>query len=109
MRKQQLQTRMLFIIMVFLLAGIGLAGRLFYIQIIRGPEFARAAVIQRSLRQVYATGRGQILDRNGKSLLDTVWEPVLIYFRPHSQQGSKVGAVAAGQCGEAWRCAYHKR
>jgi penicillin-binding protein 2 len=82
MRKQQLQTRMLFMILVFLLAGFGLAGRLFYIQVLRGPEFAMAAVIQRSLRQVYATGRGQILDRNGKSLLDTVWEPVLISFDP---------------------------
>ncbi len=61
---------------------MALAARLFLLQIVQGPEFATAAVIQRSLRQVYATGRGQILDRNGKSLLDTAWEPVLISFDP---------------------------
>lgn len=52
------------------------------LQIVRGEEYAKAAVIQRSLRHVYATGRGQILDRNGASLLDTRWEPALVSFSP---------------------------
>lgn len=54
--------------------------RLYRIQITHGELFARAAVIRRSPRFVYATGRGQILDRNGESLLDTRYGDVLVTF-----------------------------
>lgn len=60
--------------------------RLSHLQLIRGSDYARAAVSQRSLRQVYATGRGQILDRNGESLLDSRQELALVSFEPLLEQ-----------------------
>ena len=86
MRSKRRQ-RIINLMCVILLAFLFQAGRLFYIQLIKGPEFAKGAVIQRSLRYVYASGRGQILDRNGYSLLDTLWEPVLVSFEPMIDEG----------------------
>lgn len=90
MRRMQRQKRIVVMILFTMAAGIGLTGRLAYIQLIKGPEFARAAVIQRSLRFVYATGRGQILDRNGYSLLDTQQKPVLVSFGPILDQETRL-------------------
>ncbi len=82
MHRNNRQKRILILLLCFLFAGTALVGRIFMLQIVRGEEFAKAAVIQRSLRHVYATGRGQILDRNSVSLLDSRWEPILVSFNP---------------------------
>ncbi len=82
MRKSQAQSRLLSVILLFFLAGGALLLRLGYIQLIRGSDFARAAVSQRTLRQICSTGRGQILDRHGKSLLDSSYDPALVSFEP---------------------------
>jgi cell division protein FtsI/penicillin-binding protein 2 len=82
MRRPYRQRRIAILLFFFLLTGVALIGRIFMLQIVHGGEYAKAAVIQRSLRHVYATGRGQILDRNGASLRDTRWEPALISFSP---------------------------
>lgn len=50
------------------MAVSALVGRLFYIQIIKGRDYAERAVAQRSAAYVYDSGRGQILDRNYQSL-----------------------------------------
>lgn len=82
MRRQNRQKRILITMLVVMPLFIASIVRLFLLQVVHGPEFAKAAVIQRSLRYVYATGRGQILDRNGESLLGTDWRPALVSFEP---------------------------
>jgi cell division protein FtsI/penicillin-binding protein 2 len=82
MRRTQRQKRIVILIMFVSVLTVSLGVRLFHIQYTMAEEFARAALIQRSLRYVYSTGRGQILDRNGQSLLDTRQEPVLLSFQP---------------------------
>ncbi|MBT9167146.1 MAG: hypothetical protein DDT19_00470 [Syntrophomonadaceae bacterium] len=65
----------------FFLFAVTLVGRVFFLQIVTGDNYAWESVAQRSLRyDYYPTGRGQILDRNGKSLLDTHWVPVHVIF-----------------------------
>ncbi|MBS4031533.1 MAG: hypothetical protein KGZ63_08950 [Clostridiales bacterium] len=88
MRRPYRQRRIAILLFFFFLTGFVLTGRIFMLQIIHGGEYAKAAVIQRSLRHVYATGRGQILDRNGTSLLDTRWEPALVSFSPGLEDDS---------------------
>jgi cell division protein FtsI/penicillin-binding protein 2 len=92
-----MQSRLLLVILLFLLAGFALAARLFVIQVVKGAEFSKAAVIQRSLRLVYATGRGQILDRHGKSLLGTLWEPVLVSFEPMLDNETRQALAVKGE------------
>ncbi|MDW7650710.1 MAG: penicillin-binding transpeptidase domain-containing protein [Bacillota bacterium] len=82
MRRIGRQKRIVVLMMFFFLATAALGARLFWLQYLHAEEFARAAVIQRSLRFVYGTGRGQILDRDGNSLLDTQRSPVLVSFEP---------------------------
>ena len=68
MRRQWRQQRIVMMIFVFMLAVGLLLGRIFYLQLWRGKEFAARAVAQRTGSYVYASGRGQIFDRNGISL-----------------------------------------
>jgi cell division protein FtsI/penicillin-binding protein 2 len=89
--------------LLFFLAGAALLLRLGYIQLMRGGDFARAAVSQRSLRQVCATGRGQILDRHGKSLLDSRTDLALVSFEPLLEQETK--EVLSGYIGDEKRSA----
>lgn len=89
MRRLQRQKRIVILLFCFLGTGFLLLGRLIFIQVVKGSDYARAAVNQRSLRFVYATGRGQIFDRQGISLLDTRLEPVLVSFEPVLDQGTR--------------------
>ena len=68
MRRHRRQQRIAVMIFVFMLAAGLLLGRVFYLQLLRGKQLAAQAVAQRSGTYVYASGRGQILDRNGKPL-----------------------------------------
>ncbi|MCW3490406.1 peptidoglycan D,D-transpeptidase FtsI family protein [Dethiobacter alkaliphilus] len=77
------QKRIVILTLLFFLPVFALLGRLFQLQILEGPQYARIAVNQRSLRYDYKpTGRGQILDREGVSLLDSQWKPVTVFFEP---------------------------
>lgn len=70
-------------IVFFFLATLALTGRIFRLQVVEGHRHAWRSVAQRSLRYDYKpTGRGQILDRNGVSLLDTRHVPVHVFFEP---------------------------
>ncbi|HJR44023.1 MAG TPA: penicillin-binding transpeptidase domain-containing protein [Actinomycetota bacterium] len=64
--------------MVFTLAFLGMASRLFVLQIVEGPQYAELAVAQRDRVIEFPARRGAILDREGEPLaisieLHTVW------------------------------------
>lgn len=63
---------------VFSLAFMGMASRLFVLQIVEGPEYSKLAVAQRDSVITFPARRGAILDREGEPLaisidLHTVW------------------------------------
>ena len=63
---------------VFTLAFLGMASRLFVLQIVEGPEYSKLAVAQRDSVITFPARRGAILDREGEALaisidLHTVW------------------------------------
>ncbi len=61
--------RILWVLAAFSLLWLGLGGRLWYWQVLRGPELTRAAVALRMLA-LPLRPRGQILDRRGQPLSD---------------------------------------
>lgn len=63
---------------IFSLAFLGMASRLFVLQIVEGAEYSRLAVAQRDSVITFPARRGAILDREGQPLaisidLNTVW------------------------------------
>ena len=81
MYRFQRQKRIFIVFSLFFLVAATLLARIFFLQVVMGHRHAWESVAQRSLRyDYYPTGRGQILDRNGKSLLDTHWVPVHVFF-----------------------------
>lgn len=63
---------------IFTLAFVGMASRLFVLQIVEGPGYAKLAVAQRDRVIEFPARRGAILDREGQPLaisidLHTVW------------------------------------
>lgn len=63
---------------IFTLAFMGMASRLFVLQIVEGPRYAKLAVAQRDRVIQFPARRGAILDREGEPLaisidLHTVW------------------------------------
>lgn len=63
---------------IFSLAFLGMASRLFVLQIVDGPRYSRLAVAQRDSVITFPARRGAILDREGEPLaisidLHTVW------------------------------------
>jgi cell division protein FtsI/penicillin-binding protein 2 len=63
---------------IFTLAFVGMAARLFVLQIVEGPAYAKLAVAQRDRVIEFPARRGAILDREGRPLaisidLHTVW------------------------------------
>ena len=96
MKRLYRQRRITFLLFFFFVMIATMGYRVFLIQIIHGALFARASVIHRSHSFVYGTGRGQILDRFGESLLDTRNESVKVVFNfndgsnePEYEQESK--------------------
>lgn len=94
--REQRQHRIIVLLLLIQLAGLALASRLAWLQLVRGPELARAGVYQRSLSYIYTTGRGQILDRYGRSLTDTRFEPVLVAFTPALSEEVRQALAPAG-------------
>jgi penicillin-binding protein 2 len=83
MSRLQRQKRIVIFLLLFLLTGFAFLGRIFHLQVLHGASYARRSVAQRSLRYDYVpTGRGQIVDRDGVSLLGTEWVPVHVLFEP---------------------------
>ncbi|MBS4007880.1 MAG: hypothetical protein KGZ45_05590 [Clostridium sp.] len=81
MHRVQRHKRILITFVFFFLFVVMLVGRVFFLQVVTGHHYAWESVAQRSLRyDYYPTGRGQILDRFGKSLLDTHWVPIHVVF-----------------------------
>lgn len=71
--------RTLILAVCFLFAFAVLFGRMLYIQVIRGPSLAWAALCQRSLGVAWGTPRGNFLDTQGRPLTGNsrVWRLVL--------------------------------
>jgi penicillin-binding protein 2 len=80
--------RLAWLAIILCLCFTCIGARLFYIQVVRGPELARQAVQQRTLGIEVIDGRGDIIDRNGSSLLDKGKEGGLIAF-PVQYRGSE--------------------
>ncbi len=62
--------RILWLSLFALLALAGLGYRLYQIQVVHGPQYARMAYLQRTLVLPVGETRGRILDRNGQPLTD---------------------------------------
>lgn len=81
MYRFQRQKRIFIVFSLFFLVAATLLARIFFLQVVMGHRHAWESVAQHSLRyDYYPTERGQILDRNGKSLPDTHWVPVHVFF-----------------------------
>ena len=75
---------------IFSLAFLGMASRLFVLQIVEGPEYSRLAVAQRDSVITFPARRGAILDREGEPLaisidLHTVWADPEHVEDPHAE------------------------
>ncbi len=77
-RRSRSPKRLIVMFFLFALAFLGMASRLFVLQIVEGDRFARLAVAQRDRVIEFPARRGAILDREGEPLaisvdLHTVW------------------------------------
>jgi cell division protein FtsI (penicillin-binding protein 3) len=77
-RRSRSPKRLIVMFFVFTLAFLGMAARLFVLQIVEGPGYAKLAVAQRDRVIEFPARRGAILDREGRPLaisidLHTVW------------------------------------
>lgn len=72
MSKRVIKTRILVALGFFIVVMAVLSGRLFYLQIIKGPEYKQMAVQQQTKDSVVYSKRGTIYDRNGKALAVSV-------------------------------------
>jgi cell division protein FtsI (penicillin-binding protein 3) len=70
-----------FFLVFFLVLAAVLAGRLFYVQVIKGKEWSDEASSQRSRDIELSARRGTIYDRNGKVLATTI-DASTIYANP---------------------------
>lgn len=89
--------RILWLLVVLGAAVFFLGGKLFYVQVWRGPLLARMAVQQRLQGVVMLEGRGDIQDRHGRSLLDGRSSLGLLAF-PAQYRGREeeiIGSLAA--------------
>ena len=68
MSKNDRQIRIVVFLSFLALAFLLSFGKVFYLQVIKGEKFAAAAVAQRTAAFVYDSGRGDILDREGRKL-----------------------------------------
>lgn len=76
-----MERRLTAITIIFSILLVGITGKAFYEQVIKGPNYASASLEMRT-RQFSAEEyqRGEILDRNGISLTDAAYRPTLIIF-----------------------------
>ena len=64
--------RVLWLLCFFMIALVALFGRMFYWQIIKGPELKSAAYTQQTKNRTISPSRGKIYDTNGTVLAESV-------------------------------------
>jgi cell division protein FtsI/penicillin-binding protein 2 len=74
------QSRIINILVFFIVLGTLLFGRLFYLQLIEGPKLAAQSLISRVQEVPMEVARGEILDRNGVPLTNTAWHFSIVVF-----------------------------
>lgn len=97
MKRRRLQRNLLRVLVIFSCAFVLLGGRLFYLQVWRGGELALQVVQQRFLSVSLPDGRGDIQDRQGRSLLDSRQGPALLAFpvQYRGREGEIMAALAS--------------
>lgn len=76
-----MEKRIKIVIYIFLILFAGLTGKDFYEQVIKGPTYALKSLEVRTMQfPAEEYQRGDILDRNGISLTDSVYRPAIIFF-----------------------------
>ncbi|NLY40568.1 MAG: hypothetical protein GX055_02955 [Desulfovibrionales bacterium] len=80
--KDRSRGKIVFVGVLFALAIMGLWARAYYVQVIKGPEYAKMANRQYWVAETVSGKRGQILDRNGLLLAKTITTQS-VYVRPH--------------------------
>jgi cell division protein FtsI/penicillin-binding protein 2 len=84
--------RFLLVYLLFILLGLGILGRLLYLQIWAAPDLAKKALTAHNQTKVLVN-RGRILDRNGQVLAqDTLLYDV--YFHPKEFKGQTPREIA---------------
>ncbi len=71
-QKAILRQRVKTVVAVLMVVFVALVGRLAWVQIVWGPDFAAKAVAQRSRVYIDSARRGEIVDRNGQRLAYTM-------------------------------------
>jgi penicillin-binding protein 2 len=92
----RVRRRIVWLSAVVLLMMAGLGGRLFAISVGKGAEYTRMAYRQRTLTLPVAGSRGQILDRHGALLSDSMPAWRVAVFPPLVQDRAKAAEVLAG-------------
>ena len=73
-------TRIIHILAFFILIGLLLISRLFYLQVIDGPKLAAQSLVSRVQEVPMEVARGEIFDRNGVPLTNTAWHFSIVVF-----------------------------
>lgn len=73
-------TRIIHILAFFILIGLLLISRLFYLQVIDGPKLAAQSLVSRVQEVPMEVARGEIFDRNGVLLTNTAWHFSIVVF-----------------------------
>lgn len=95
--KDRSRGKILFVGVLFGLAIMGLWARAYYVQVVKGPEYAKMANRQYWVSETVSGKRGQILDRNGLLLAKTITTQS-VSARPHemgdrSATAARLGAI----------------
>ena len=72
--------RLVFLLIVLLLTGTAIGGRLAYWQVVRGSDLRAQAMAQLEREIVEQTPRGRITDRNGLLLATTAYRDLLAAY-----------------------------
>ncbi|UTF49470.1 penicillin-binding transpeptidase domain-containing protein [Desulfomicrobium sp. ZS1] len=80
--KDRSRGKILFAGVLFALALLGLWARAYFVQVVKGPEYAKMANRQYWASETVSGKRGEIFDRNGLLLAKTIATPS-VYVRPN--------------------------
>lgn len=103
------QKRILSLLCIFALCFVFLVGKLFKIQVMDGRRYVVNSVQQRSQEYILDSGRGDILDREGRSLAGSYTRKVLIAFPSLIEDVGQLAASLASLPGEKKDLAYLER
>ena len=80
--KDRSRSKIIFAGFLFALALMGLWARAYYVQVVKGPEYAKMANRQYWASETVSGKRGEIFDRNGLLLAKSIVTPS-VYVRPN--------------------------